>query len=569
MPLIVPSVSRAALIQPEADSFSVTEQLDKPAYQDFSYISSGSADGFTLLLESSVYGFVWWRSSSADDRVRSSFRIGVGDIFSGFEAAEVAANETFFDREISPGEELDYTDVFLTPQAKVRQRLLSTNDDLRAYTYETVLSRMNRVFPVSVAVRAVEVDPVQSALTAGAWINYLFGLWAAEYDWFDFVPVQEPLLRDGSSLTAEAFALIQDSENPKSMRAIINEILTVFTGHRLVPRADGRLSIVAPTWSNVYTAAPIPLGLEDFYTLPNVFPEDFSSIVNKVNVKSQGYTYITDQALIAPAYVYAAIRGDISQHFPDPMNFDFRDRTGVFKVVPPVVGGNSVTFDLTLEYYYGSDLAETQVRTVTVARGQEKREYFNTEFGGVCPVQMRVTYALAWDDVTNEIVVFVANNANGLPASFEVTNFPCGAASFLGFGLFVDVLGQAWERNAESVTGSFGAEGDENLLVGLAESRSSVGTVEETISSDFFQLTPEQALSVAKSSVQAKMNPVRRFNAELSVWNRFGDISADDVQQLVQLPSGDEAVLSDLIYADDFETDTPAVSMQAEFTLTE
>lgn len=551
---IVTSGKLQPIATPQAKPFSVNADISKIAYRDTSYFGA-SASGNALAQENYLSDFVFWTVSNPDDKVRSSLRVGIGDIFTGFGAADVSSSETFFDKKIQPSEVVEYRDVFNRPLLNIQQRSVQTSDDLRTYTYESILTRLNNTFPASFAQRAVDMPGGPTSLSAGAWLKALFDEWASVYPWFRFEVLPELYPRGSSELRVGILTIFQNQDSPRSMRQIIDDFLGLFEGYRLTVTASNTIKIQAPVWSPAYSSGTKVLEWEDLYTYPISLPQDYA-IFNKVTVQSEGFSFVAEQVITAPAYVPRDfIGGDNSANYPNDREEHIYDLIPIAENT--LIDESEVSVDLQCELYEDTAYRQTQSTTLSLKKNVTIYHKFTFTNPFATPY-INITWAVTF-------------NGDGIHC--EVTNYTeskvFGSTSYMGYILLVDVSGKKWQPRGTQVSGSWGIENTQDQLPDLQSSVDTFGEREYTLKDSFLGLEAEQLVQIAKATVDALMRPTTRFRVELSIWNQFATLTPGDIGQAVMLPTGLEGVLTDFIYSDDYDSDTPAVGCVAEVTITE
>src|SRR5690606_9437575 len=98
---------------------------------------------------------------------------------------------------------------------------------------------------------ALGEDPGTTCTPAQA-LEFALSVWAETYPWLDWNPLPDLLLRtsDGPvELEVAALSLLQVEGRSRSMRQLIDEMLSLFTGYVLRADADNKLTLVAPPWA--------------------------------------------------------------------------------------------------------------------------------------------------------------------------------------------------------------------------------------------------------------------------------------------------------------------------------
>lgn len=543
-------------LAPEAKSFSLEAKLSKPAYRDTSYFGS-SASGYALEGSNYPSDFVFWTSANPDDRVRSSLRVGVGDIFTGFSAAEVSASETFLDRKIQPSEVIEYGDVFGRKFLSLQQRQLSTSDDLRTYSYESILTKLNNNYPASFLKKADQTSGSPSSLTAKGWLELLFAEWASVYSkWFKYDSLPELFPRGFTqAVSSQAFTVVQDKDSPKSMRTIIDDILALFEGYRLVVTSENKLKIVAPVWSSAYSSGTTTLTNHDLYTYPISLPQDYSNIANKVTVTSEKYDFVADQVIVAPSFIAKDLNG--GNNFSNYPTDREERKTTVPLAANTLIDETEIEVTLQCEVYEDTSYKAITTRTVTLKKNVAQQVAFG------------YNYVLIGNPSITWYLVFDGKNITATVQSAADYRQIFSNRAYFSYILFIDATGKKWQPNGVTESGVWSIGNTVNQLPGLQSSVDNFGEREYTVQNSYFDLSVEQLEQIAKSTVDALMRPTTRFNLELSVWNQFAGLTPEMIGKKIMLPGGLDGVLSDFAYSDDYMGDTPTVSCVAEVTITE
>lgn len=553
---------------PESSSLQVDALLTKVAYRDTSYFGA-AASGLKLEHDSISGDFVFWTVSNPDDKVRSNLRVGIGDIFTGFAAAEISATETFFDKKIQPSEIVEFRDVFNRKLLSFQQRNVQTSDDLRNYSYQSILTKLNNTYPASFAKRAQDLPGGLTQLTAKGWLELLFAEWANTYPWFQFEPLPELYPRGFTTeITAPVFTVFQEEDSERSMRSILDDILALFEGYRLVVTSENKLRIQAPLWSPAYSSGQATLANVDLYTYPISLPQDYSNIANKVTVKSTKYDFVAEQIIVEPSFVPTDWNGDTLTGNDNSANYpEETERKQCSSSVPlaedTLIDESEIKVTLQCEVYENQAYKQTRTEEVTLAKNVPKR--VNIQFNYVLIGDPNAVYELTFDGKAIN-VKFLFNS------SYEYRGSISGPNNFawMSYILLIDATGKKWQPSGVTESATFGVQDeDEAELNGLATSQANFGVLEYTVQNTYFSLDLEQLEDIAKATVDALMRPTTRFNLELSAWNQFAGLTPEQIGKKIILPSGLEGVLSDFSYSDDYEGDTPIVNCVAEITVIE
>ena len=295
------AVTLAALDAPDPRPLLLTAR-SSPAPRSYSY-GSGAISGSVLTYQD-LASFAWHGLPDPLVRLRSNVQESAGDILTGLKAVDVGASEAFLLRTLPLGSPIAFESV-LRPGAPLYAfypvRKLA-EEALDQYAYETKLSRLSRTNPPAFLRRAPEVIENREALTGQEWLTALFGVWAGAFPWFTFKPVPRMLLNapDGP-LEPELAAMSVAQSEPRSMRAILDDVLGVFVGYTLRVDADNDVVLVPPPW-HPDAANALELSYADLYTLP-LGEVDALSVVNRATVRSQGWEFIEEQEVAPPSYL--------------------------------------------------------------------------------------------------------------------------------------------------------------------------------------------------------------------------------------------------------------------------
>ena len=555
-------------------------QVSPASRQSFAYLT-GQITGSSLNYPD-LWAFAWYLPLIADpdDRIRSNIAETTGDVLVGLQAVDVSAGEAFLRRQLTLGEAHAFADAIdrnrtLYAFFPRRKHMVAGLDD---YAYETKLARLNRTYPPSVLIEADEVDEYETSLTAGEWLEWLFEQWAELYPWFTFKPVPELYLRratgdytgDAGLVFSEALSIIQDEDNPRSMRSIIDEFMEIFDGHLLRVDADNDFVILPPFWSPAYDGGMLELDSFDLYELPEP-EEDAEAIINQATVRSQGFEFVEDQAVMVPGCSRKrAIRHDIDFDSEGPpiacngfesVGSDVPSADVHFWPVADEVlpGVSTLTITLNAVVRYKSGLTDdAEAHDITVTPDQPEHELpMDGQWHQLVRVEGSALTALFGQVATGFVSVraLYDHERRGVWLWYHdmrLSSSPGGTpdTALFSFKLELNGDGTAWARSDIAATGTFGLD---EVVPGLQESRDQFGVVERQIRSDFFQLTNEQCLQIAEGIVVNHKDPQRRYRElEQSAWRAF-PVKPEHIGRRIRLPNEDLGVVEAWSYMDAFE----------------
>ncbi|HET9026102.1 MAG TPA: hypothetical protein VFN07_01050 [Trueperaceae bacterium] len=512
-------------------------------------------------------------------RIRSSVSEDAGSLFQATQAAavELGLSEAFeYGADIPAGRLRSFSEA-LTPDATaVSYYPLPTRNQemLTTVEGETNLGRLAGVYPSGIMVPATSIPgAVGGVVTAQQAIQYVTAQWASAHPWLSFAPIPDLRLMVPSAvaaprqhyldnpgdgvLTTAAVVIPQEGNERRSMREILDEWLAIFPGTIVRQTSTGVIELVPRVGPDAPSGAAVTLTWGDLTGISDG-EDDPSGVTNRCRVTSQGWEFTDNQTLRPPAFV-VSIGGlgidrsvlDGEAVIPDDAEEFQPWRTIPFTVL--VDGGNNVTVNVGVTAFGSWNRAAatsfsvegTAFPSVTLAVGQSA-EVSITHTSRALSVTatwrlMRVT-SVAIDVVPVTVPSYAEN--------------PLGR-TYLAYLLEFDIIGTAWVRSNESVTSEFGQDGVGIPADGggdaIADSRAQYGERLAQLQSNIFQLTPEQAQAAAQSYVLWNVNPRTIRDVQQSEWNKF-PVRFDHIGRLVDLPTGERAVIENRSYSDSFSS---------------
>lgn len=509
-----------------------------------------------------------------DARIKSHFRMGVSDILNSFESAQVAAGESFFFRTFEDGEQRTYADAFQKQLAIFDPQRLETENHVLEYTYLDLLKRIDNKYPPPYleSVDTLGIISPDGQRSAKDWLNaYLTWLQTQEdWEWLDFETIPDLYLRlpdeDGvynTTLRTAALTIAQPENEELTLKEILENFLEIFEPHKLIATSDYKLKIVPFPESSANLQGPIVLSWGDLYNFPFAYPKDTEPVINHVRVESRGYSFQDEQELINPSYraflfgefggtydlaaigidTYDSPPGGLAPFIEGTLIPD-TDRTVNFTVFIYDVNGSGGT-----ALVYSNDF------TLTVPANAGAFHFQKNVF---------ITAGAYWLDFYVQFV----DEGDGLRVSMleQHTTTNSSSGNSLVYFVAFDAQATTWTQNEESVTGQYSFDETNGELI---NSQELYGIKKKTITSNFFQLTAEQATDIARAAVNALKDPRIRIRLELAPIRDDGfALGPDDIGREVVLPDGYHGVLDDFQYVDDFETEKPLVGAYVWITVT-
>lgn len=467
---------------------------------------------------------------------------------------------------------------------------------LNDYSGETLLSRMARVYPLPIFGKVDDLGlttftlsdgdekDIGQAATAQDVITYVFTQWASEYAWFAYETVPDLRLKVESPTAAgiatpsdyssdatlgrayaQVIQFIQDTDNKKTMRQILDELLSPFYGTVVRGNADGRLEIIPVYGPDASNDPVVTLTDKDAYTETTGQPSP-TGVINKWTFRSQPYVLTEDGGLLNQSWFQAC-----SNIFPSGSLY----ATGT---------GTDISND---DVYIGGGArpnlwAPQSGRIPDGATGIKL-----TDSGGVKQVTIDYKYnggsgSVSASDITLTDIpldgsTVLAIEADGpsigalhieisgryIPESRSVQLWPSGRNDWEnanGGHVFRFNLLDAtdvWQAESTSVSGTYDlVEEEEDPLPGspVTASVAAYGTREKTTDITGWGIdSGDQLVRMARAAVFEAVQPKLVRTVEQSVWRAF-PVKFSDMGSVIELPSGEQGRLTSRTYSDDFGT---------------
>lgn len=527
-------------------------------------------------------------------RIRSSVSEDAGSLFQATQAAavELGLSEAFGWGEDVPAGRLRFFSEALTPdEVAVSYYPLPTRNQemLTTVEGETNLGRLAGVYPAGIMVPATSIPGASGGVvTAQQAIQHVTNQWASEHPWLSFAPIPDLRLMVPSAvaaprqhyidnpgdgvLTTAAVVIPQEGNERRSMREILDEWLAIFPGTIVRQTSTGVIELVPRVGPDAPSGAAVTLTWSDLTGISDG-EDDPSGVTNRCRVTSQGWEFTDNQTLRPPAFV-VSIGGlgidrsvlDGEAVIPDDAEEFQPWRTIPFTVL--VDGGNNVTVNVSITAF-GSwnrttasafSTEGTASPSVTLAVGQSAEV-------SITHTSRALSVTARWR-LTRVSSVAIDVAPVSVPSYAEN---PLGR-TYLAYLLEFDIIGTAWVRSNESVTSEFGQDGVGIPADGggdaIANSRAQYGERLAQLQSNIFQLTPEQAQAAAQSYVLWNVNPRTIRDVQQSEWNRY-PVKFDHIGRLVDLPTGERAVVENRSYSDSFSSTRAAMTSSFSASVTE
>lgn len=530
------------------------------------------------------------------NRIRSSVSEDAGSLFQATQAAavELGLSEAFeYGEDVSAGWLRSFREALTPDQVAVSYYALPTRNQEMLVTVEgeTNLGRLAGVYPAGIMVPATSIPGnAGGTVTAQQAIQHVTAQWASEHPWLSFAPIPDLRLMVPSAvaaprqhyldnpgdgvLTTAAVVIPQEGNERRSMREILDEWLAIFPGTIVRQTSTGVIELVPRVGPDAASGAAVTLTWGDLTGISDG-EDDPSGVTNRCRVTSQGWEFTPNQALIAPSFVLVRAANGVTRAVLDGENVlptDSREEHSIYDdlVFTGLTAPTAATVDVVIRAY-GSwspttsssfSLEGTATRQVTLAAGQAQDVSITHNSRSQ---NVTATFRLRRSADGGRIAV---SAPGGIP---ESAGNPFGRTWF-AYVLDVDVTGTAWVRSNERVESEFGQTGTTLPGVGggdaLADSRALYGERLAVINSNVFQLTPEQAQLVARSYVLANINPRTIRDVQQSEWDLY-PVKFDHIGRLVDLPTGERAVIENRSYNDSFSSTHGAMTSSFSASVTE
>lgn len=291
----------------EARPTSISASLPNIAGRSGNYGAGGGRIMGARLQYDHLAAYAWWSLASPEDRYRSSIQETAGDILRGVSAVDVSASEAYPVLQRGVGDSVDFYPA--TQWGRATHKLTVTRqlaeEHTKAYQYGTMLGRLSRTNPPQILVDAQEVIS-KNSMTAQEALTYVLTQWKATHPWLDWEPIPklELGILDSEGKWVEpntrALALLQNEDRPRSMRDMLDEFLSIFSGYLLRANSSGKLELIPPPWATD-ARAPLMVSNHDVYDLSRTADRDYESIINQATVRVKPWGYQPGQPVMQPA----------------------------------------------------------------------------------------------------------------------------------------------------------------------------------------------------------------------------------------------------------------------------
>lgn len=557
------------------------------------------------------------------DRYRSSISADAGSLLATTRAVPFDTSHTIA---FSPAAELEQETLYPFYEATSVQsgqpdvlfypRARQSIDGPIVYDGVTLLTLMERVFPAQILTRTESVS-LPALATAQEIITYVFEQWANAFPWFSYKAVPDLRLRstvvtgdwDGilalrtTRLRDSVIRVRQSATSPRSMRAMLEGLLSPFQGTQFYMDSDGDL-VIRPVYGPDADATPFKtLDNHDVVTI-SIGEPSVDQIRNRATGSFQRYTEADEVSVLQPAFLQVASYYMRDAAFlPGPPVSDYlitppTDRLdlstedagfGGWRSIPlgddVIIGDDPIAFedsggllitaavntynsagtlqeawtspgDLTVEVHSTVPLDGTTVLAFTVWRVQG--DTTNSYYG---------RWNARWNATTQAVEIQWAGGG------LEVNTF-FGAASLRAAQMSITVNGvaRAWAEGA-TISATFGVVDDGDFVPGpdgtnaLTASVTAYGVVEERFTIEGYgALSVTQLERIVEAYVIENLTP--RATREMALtWKGAVGVEFDDRGRLVGFPGDGEGFLTARQYADDFLADAGGVVVKIEETV--
>ena len=228
-------------------------------------------------------------------RVSTRVLEDAGDVIRDVNLADVSASEALAASEHSPTTPVQWRPAAFPGghlyefRVKTRQR----QDGVVVHQLETMLGRLSRIFPPSVLATAHSISrhvlgTTTDTVTLATAVEFTLREWQEQLPWLTWATI--PTLRVQTSTgwitpRIEALAIRQEAGRERSARAILDDLLNLFTGYVLRINPAGQLVIVPPPTSS------IAVTLQPSKIISVAPATTFDDVVNRATVRSQQWEY--------------------------------------------------------------------------------------------------------------------------------------------------------------------------------------------------------------------------------------------------------------------------------------
>lgn len=551
-----------------------------------------SHDIGATLTDVAVFAVTGTPSDGGAARIRSHVSEDAGSLFQATQAVavELGISEAFPYATSLNGGLRDYREALTPEQVALRYYPVPTRNQemLTTVEGETNLGRLAHTIAPRIFTRGASIPGnVGGVVTAQQAIQHVVNRWASEHPWLVFEPIPDLRLLvpeavsaprqyyvdnpTAGVLTTSNIVIEQEGNERRTMREVLDEWLRIFPGTILRQTSAGTIEIVPRVGPDAPDGPALELSWRDFARFSDG-EDDPRGVYNRARTTSQGWEWEEEHPLLPPLVTVGA-RGDSApasavddllpldvEPLPNNQEREFSTLVDLSTPIQVDVVFQAVTFGNKA----GSG-APTVEATIPAS--------FNLSPFSVN--QHTFTWTIFDVDHVRTTVNF-KRSANGFTVEVPSANrYVFGPNPFVGmrYGVYIvevtSVTGTAWTRSNTTVEAEWGTEEHHVPAEGggdaLAQSRALYGVRSASLQSNVFQLTPEQAMDVARSYVLFNINPRTIRDVQQSEWNAY-PVKFDHVGRLVQLPNGERAVVENRDYSDSFAPD--GGMMASSFTAT-
>lgn len=550
------------------------------------------------------------------DRYRSSISADAGSLLATTRAVPFDTSHTIA---FSPAAELDQDALHPFHEATSIQagtadvqfypRARQSIDGPVVYDGVTSLTLMERVFPNQILITTTNAGLGVTA-SAQAIITYVFAQWAAQYAWFTYKPVPDLRMRDVSvtddwasslnlrltTLFDTAIRVLQPKDNPRSMRAMLEDLLSPFPGTQFYMDAAGDL-VLRPVYGPDADATPFKTLADSDVVTISIGEPSVDNIINRCTVSFRRFTEQDEVSVLEPAFV------QVLSNFLQPAaatylitapvdRLDLSNDDGGFsgwRSIPIgedlLLGDGGIAFEDT-----GGMLITAAVNTYdtggTLQDAWTSPADLTVEAFNVVPLDGSTVLAFGvrrgagytgnsyygrWNARYNGSTQAVEIQWAG--GGLEVNTF-LGAATarYAQMSVTINGVSRAWAEGA-TISSTFGVVDDGDFVPGpsgtnaLSDSVTAYGVLEER-----FEVRGYGALSAGAiariSEAYVIQNLTPRATREIALtWKGAVGLEFDDRGRLVGIPDDGEGFLVGRRYADDFIATAGAVTATVEETV--
>lgn len=534
----------------------------------------------------------------ATDRLRSVISEDTGSLLDSVEARAVDASVSVdFTNAVTlePLTLTNYRDALragdsATVDATFYPRPVQNTAEEQQFDGITLLSRLATWYPPQIVDTVVNLGIVSSgSATAQQVIQYVLDEWETLADWFTAETVPDLRLRiagyapgdygatDGL-VTTETVHISQLEENRRTARQILDDLLSPFPGTVVRQNSSGNLELVPVYGPDADATAHLTLSNDDVYSVSQGKPDPWG-ITNRCTFTSQGYARQDEVALMQAAWFQVGSNyqlGKDTWYSPPSDRLNLQPPSnlcdtlqeclvlGDFAAQRPQLwplgsdnipagtgislrdGSNNPTITCAWSRYNDTTLQDSGAGALTLIRD-------DIPFDGV----WRNTFR--WDEGSQYVVMAARWNASrggvelGIYSAFLESGCITGCKGWVvEFTLNDSSVGYAEGLRR---TATFGIVDNGDTLPSstgnaVEESQTAYGVLEKTVNVRGYDLDAATLAEAAQSFVIENITPRVTRDLDVSTWGV--GVTFDAIGRLIELPSGEQGVLTSVEYADDF-----------------